>query len=99
MTDWLKRRPNLDADLVLSAVLTHHLKINMKEFAAYRGGVTTLRLLIHHPDFPRLIGEVAVRVGLPEPLPKWAGSPFWAWKDRREICPSACWTLRGTAKR
>ncbi len=95
VTDWLKRRPDLDPDLVLSAVLTHHLKINMTDFAAYRGGVTTLRLLVDHPDFPRLIGEVAARLGLPESLPKWAGSPFWAWKDRRGNLAHGVFDLEG----
>ena len=52
VTDWLKQRPDLDADLVLSAVLTHHLKINIKEFAAYRGGLTTLQLARRSSGFP-----------------------------------------------
>jgi hypothetical protein len=42
-------------------VLTHHLRSNIKEFAAYWGSGRMLRLLSDHPDFSGLIQEVAVR--------------------------------------
>ena len=99
MTAWLKRCPDIDADLVLSAVLTHHLKINMKEFAAYRGRRYSLRLLADHSDFPKLIREVALRVGLPEKPPELPPSPFWAFKDRRGVLPSGANDLAGNCEK
>ena len=88
VTNWLKQRPDLDADIVLSAVLTHHLKIKLKEFAVPIGPRTTLYLLADHPDFPVLIREVGKRVGLPEKPPELPRSPFWAFRDSRGMLPA-----------
>ncbi len=95
VTAWLNKQPKLDADLVLSVVLTHHLKINVEKFATYPRGVTTLQFLNDHEDFPRLVRGVAQRVGLPDELPQLTASPFWAFKDQRGNLPRGTFDLEG----
>ncbi len=95
VTAWLKERQGLDAEIVLSAVLTHHLRINVKEFAAYWGSGTRLQLLSDHPDFLPLLREVALRVGLSKETPELPCPVFWGFKDSRGALPRGVFDLAG----
>lgn len=95
VTQWLKTRNDIDADIVLSAVLTHHLKAaadlaKRHAFAAPLGSLTQLQVYNDHPDFQQLLREVAQRLGLSEELPVFPRPSFWAFKDDHGVLPPFC---------
>jgi len=65
VTDWLKGNSQLDVPLVLSAVLTHHLKASGKldGFATATSG-TLVRLKDRDGQFAELVRETGERLGL-----------------------------------
>ncbi len=90
VTSWLKRRPEVDTDLVLSAVLTHHLKATADPskahfFAARPPGVRTMQVHDDHPEFHRLCTVIADRLGLdPLELPLTKKNCSWSFRDDRK---------------
>lgn len=66
VTTWLKGNSNLDVPLVLSAVLTHHLKASAKAdgFATAESG-TVVRLKDQNGQFAELVRVTGERLGLP----------------------------------
>jgi CRISPR-associated endonuclease/helicase Cas3 len=88
VTDWLRNRSEIDTDLVLSAVLTHHLKAagdlsKPHAFAAWAGGVRTFRVHDDHPEFGDLTQVVAGRLRLPPVNLPLTRERFWGFKNEQ----------------
>lgn len=81
--NWLGGRPELDREVILSAVLTHHLKATgddakLYAFASLGNGSTRFRSHHQEGDFLELVSESAERLGI-TPGPDLAGLPVdWA---------------------
>ncbi|MDY3562203.1 CRISPR-associated helicase Cas3' [Gemmata sp. JC673] len=88
--DWLGQRPDLDREVILSAVLTHHLKAREDADAAH-GFATAVengsRFQSLHTDtsFPPIVAEIAGRVGLPSELDLLKVPTAWAFAPRGGI--------------
>lgn len=95
VSEWLRTRPEIDADLVLSAVLTHHLKASMKEFGRPFGARPSTCLHVDHPDFQRLAEVIADRLRLTPVVPAFPGPAFWSFKDSRGRLPAGMGDLAG----
>lgn len=80
---WLQPRGDVDWDLVLSAVLTHHLKAGCKDLDAPPLRKTKqFRLLNHIPEFKDdLVGLLTQRLGLAKTPPKFPTSPLWSFNE------------------
>jgi CRISPR-associated endonuclease/helicase Cas3 len=81
---WLEGVPGLDREVVLSAVLTHHLKARYEEaklhgFATPVNAARSFELLHGHPDFARLVAEIGMRFGLEPPLDLSAVPTRWTF--------------------
>ena len=81
VTAWLKQNANLDVPLVLSAVLTHHLKASGKAdgFASVREGII-VRLVDYGEGFQSVLKLTAKRLNppgfdIPTIPTSWTGSP------------------------
>ncbi|MFM8275016.1 MAG: CRISPR-associated helicase Cas3' [Gemmata sp.] len=71
--EWLGHRSNLDREVVLSAVLTHHLKAREDagkdySFATEVDNASRFQSLHAHARFLSIVAEVAARVGLAREL-------------------------------
>jgi CRISPR-associated endonuclease/helicase Cas3 len=77
MRSWLATRNDLEPDLVLSAVLTHHLKTRHAEQVTLRGGGNLIRLFVDDPDFIALVEQVRGRLGLTGLVPSLP--EFWSF--------------------
>jgi CRISPR-associated endonuclease/helicase Cas3 len=67
---WLRPQSDVDWDIVLSVVLTHHLRANHDTLAAWLWTDRDLVLLLTaHPQFLQLLVWVGERLRLPTPLP------------------------------
>lgn len=80
---WLQGKPHLDLAIVLSAVLTHHLKAaaspsSADGFAVRRGGRKTVQFLHNHDDFRHLLTEAVKRLG-PETLDSVRFPEIWRY--------------------
>lgn len=67
--DWLATRPDLDRMVILSAVLTHHLKARedaskLYGFATPENGAKCFHSMHDNPEFSRIVEAVAGRIGL-----------------------------------
>jgi CRISPR-associated endonuclease/helicase Cas3 len=70
---WLGSRPDIDWDVVLSAVLTHHLKLkNDNELAPMPEPPAPIRLLWQGQEFQNLLREIADELRLTGKLPTFA---------------------------
>jgi CRISPR-associated endonuclease/helicase Cas3 len=78
--DWLARVPGIDRDVVLAAVISHHLKVTHEGFADRLSEQDQFRLLCDHEDFGRLLGTAAARLRLPGPGPTFPR--FWSFEER-----------------
>jgi CRISPR-associated endonuclease Cas3-HD len=81
---WLQTAPILErnGDVILSAVVTHHLKARDHEhFAPRVGDQTIFRLLIDRADFARLLELIERRLGLGGPRPTFPA--FWNFEEGR----------------
>jgi CRISPR-associated endonuclease/helicase Cas3 len=88
---WLRSAPGLDCDIVLAAVLSHHLKIKDETFAPQQGDQFQLRLLTDDSDFAPMLAELADRLGLSTPrvdLPQ-----FWCFPDGNNPLPPGAFDL------
>lgn len=85
---WLQRAPGVyrNRDVILSAVLTHHLKARDAEAVAPRpADQTSFRLLVDRPDFDDLLRLIARRIGLKdEALP--ALDQIWTFEEEQGAC-------------
>ena len=67
ITAWLESNPLLDVPVILSAVMSHHLKARnstQSDGFATQLDSTTLRLPCDHKDFLLLAGEIVKKLGL-----------------------------------
>ena len=67
--EWLGRRTDLDREVILSAVLTHHLKAsgsesNVHGFASAENGAKVFKSMHDHTEFGRMAAVVTGRLGL-----------------------------------
>jgi CRISPR-associated endonuclease/helicase Cas3 len=81
VTPWLQSRRDIDWDIVLAAVLGHHLKASFKDLDDLPTARLWVELYYQHSDFKSLIGFVADRLALTGPGPKLTPTPFWAFPD------------------
>lgn len=85
--NWLEQRADLDWDLVLSAVVCHHLQADPDGLAEIRTARGSLCMLREHPDLAELlemIGEELVLPGDPPAVPAgWTTttSPTGSWQS------------------
>lgn len=93
---WLQQRADIDWDIVLAAVGSHHLRFSDADLAG-DGSDDTVRMLCDHPDFQsQLLPWIATKLGLngrPEfpPESHWGFvaelgvfNPTKLWKDLRD---------------
>jgi CRISPR-associated endonuclease/helicase Cas3 len=84
---WLGTQLSLDPDVVLAAVISHHLKAAHDEFAARPAEGCRVRLLCDQGDFAGLLTMIADRLRLAGPPPRF--EPFWNFEDRPGEFPLA----------
>jgi len=81
---WLRTGPDMDTDVLLAAVISHHLKVNYDTFAERPPEQTRIRLFVDHDEFGSLLEliqkELRLRGGL-TPLPK----PIWQFGRRSAL--------------
>lgn len=82
---WVLTRPDIDWEVVLAAVLTHHLKasfdVNSKfHFAATSPNGTLIEVYIDHPDLIQLMQTIADRLHLGPKLPQI--NRFWSFDEK-----------------
>ncbi len=68
--DWLRARADLDHDVILSAVVTHHLKASLDSVGQVQGEFDSIiDVSCGHEDFRQLLEQTAndLRIGLPVP--------------------------------
>ncbi len=63
--DWFKHNPLLDFDIVLSGVISHHLKVNHQEWGQQLGMDTSFRLYTNQEDFQELLDVIGENLKLP----------------------------------
>lgn len=67
---WIGERQDLDHEVILSAVITHHLKASYGAFGAVQGeSDSALKVHWDHPDFQQLLARTATRLGLTTQVP------------------------------
>jgi CRISPR-associated endonuclease/helicase Cas3 len=84
VTAWLRPRQDVDWDIVLSAVVTHHLKAGFKDLADDAppvGGGSQFRLLDDHPEFAELVRVISDRLCLATTPPAFPRPSLWNFKD------------------
>jgi CRISPR-associated endonuclease/helicase Cas3 len=80
---WLKPRADVDWDVVLSAVVSHHLKAGFKDLADDApplGKGSQFRLLDNHPEFGALVQAITDRLGLAKSPPVFPQPSLWNFK-------------------
>lgn len=63
VVEWVKRRADIDWDVVLAAVASHHLKFSYEDFAP-RTNDRKVQMHLDHDDFRGLVGLTADRLRL-----------------------------------
>jgi CRISPR-associated endonuclease/helicase Cas3 len=83
---WLEARPGLDQDVILAAVLCHHLKVSHERVLEPLTSMPVVRILADHPEFDRLLLDIGQRLGLDAARrPK---IPLrWSFQDRPNHLP------------
>ena len=66
--EWLRHNPLLDFDIILAAVISHHLKVDPTHWGQRLGIADTFRVFTDHPDFITLLDVIGAAVGLPTPF-------------------------------
>jgi CRISPR-associated endonuclease/helicase Cas3 len=101
VTKWLTKRPEIDVDVVLSAVLTHHLKATHDPskrhcLAARPPGVRTMRIHDDSSEFAQLTHVTAERLGLDTlALPLTGEQRSWSFRDDRNGLRKGTFDLEG----
>jgi CRISPR-associated endonuclease/helicase Cas3 len=83
---WLATAPDMDQDIVLAAVLSHHLKVTHENLLGQLSGAAHVRVLSDHEDFRRLLGEVGARLGLAAARPPEVPA-LWSFQERKGFLP------------
>ena len=66
--DWLSHNPLLDFDVILSSVISHHLKVDPERWGQQRGMSESFRLLTNQKGFIELLDEIGQTLNLPVPF-------------------------------
>ena len=90
--DWFSHNPLLDFDVVLSSVISHHLKVDREQWGQQLGMSNCFRLLTDKKGFTELLDVIGETLNLPVPFcpnihPFWsfqAGSSFYDFADLLE---------------
>lgn len=78
--DWVRFRADVDWDVVLAAVISHHLDCTYTSFAAAPSWRARVRLSTAQPEFTSLLRLIADRVGLDSQLPHLP--PVWHFEPK-----------------
>jgi CRISPR-associated endonuclease/helicase Cas3 len=79
---WLAARPDLDQDLILAAVVTHHLKASYESLGQPQGEAdAAMRVCWTDESFRRLLERTAEALGLPTPAPA-IPSGLWCFQPQ-----------------
>lgn len=81
VTPWLNRRSDVDWDIVLAAVLGHHLNAGFKDLDELPTGSARFEVLFGHKDFHEIVQAIGDRLMLCGPAPQFTASPFWAFRN------------------
>lgn len=80
---WLSRMDGLDEDVILSAVVTHHLQASYESAGkALSEPDLPMRGRWDHPDFQQMLSEIADRLRLAGPVP---ASPSVLWSFEPQV--------------
>ena len=66
--DWLSHNPLLDFDVILSSVISHHLKVDPERWGQQIGMSGSFRLLTDQKGFTELLDEIGQTLNLPVPF-------------------------------
>ena len=66
--DWLSHNPLLDFDVILSSVISHHLKVDPERWGQQLGMDESFRLLTDQNGFTELLDEIGEVLNLPVPF-------------------------------
>lgn len=77
---WVRQRRDIDWDVVLAAVGSHHLKFGDQSFAADDGTGSAVRVLFDHEDFQCLVSHIATMLSLPG-VPALPTQRYWGFRD------------------
>lgn len=97
VADWLAQRPELDLDLISSAVLGHHLQASEETIGQPNGGRETVRIETDHADLAAIFASLGHRLGLPEVAPELPRQ--WSFGDRGESIDTHAEHLRRRFRR
>lgn len=76
---WVRQRPDIDWDVVLAAVGSHHLKFEDQSFAPDDGTGAAVRMLFDHDDWNNLVSLTASRLNLPG-APTFPLQRYWGFR-------------------
>ncbi len=93
VTGWLRSDPRLDPDLLLAAVLGHHLKAKPDTFAPRPAGAILVRLCTDEPAFEEWMKAVVARLELPAPSWVFPRPPYWGFKNDIGVLPPGVFDL------
>ncbi len=65
---WIQHNSRLDFDVVLAAVISHHLKVKPGQWGQPLGLARTFQVLGHKPDFDTLLDTIGSALHLPIPF-------------------------------
>jgi len=77
---WVNSRTDVDWDVVLSAVISHHLDVTYESLAASPTWRARVKLPTGHPEFTSLLALIANRLGLTSELPNLP--PVWHFEPK-----------------
>jgi CRISPR-associated endonuclease/helicase Cas3 len=77
---WVRQRRDIDWDVVLAAVGSHHLKFGDQSFAVDDGTESAVRVLFDHDDFRRLVSITGSLLSLPD-TPTLPTPRYWGFRD------------------
>lgn len=93
VSPWLRQRADIDWEIVLAAVLGHHLKAGFKNLDDRPADSVRIELLYEHKQFKDLLEILGERIGLRGPLPTFTRTPFWAFPDLGGRVPAGMFDL------
>lgn len=102
--DWLAGNPLHDREVILSAVLTHHLKAahdgaKLHGFATALNQARRFRSYFDHPDFTQLVADVGGRIGTGSALSLSGVRSVWVFDGNGTNMPSERKTVQGVLNR
>lgn len=65
---WLGHNPLLDFDVILSSIISHHLKVDQERWGRSLGGSKSFRVLADKKEFTELLDVIGETLSLPVPF-------------------------------